>query len=95
MEQRTHGQLSFTPDGHPCDTLVPTLDDLTGTQSEVERSAGGVGIELLAVQQLADVPTNDVPTVSVFNTAMIEEEAGRPTSFHIACPSWRRHRPRS
>jgi hypothetical protein len=32
-----------------------TLDDLTTTENKLERSTSGVGVELLAVGQLADV----------------------------------------
>jgi hypothetical protein len=53
-----HGQLSFSTDGHPGDSLVPTLDDLSSAQSEVERRTGSVGVKLLAVEELADVPTS-------------------------------------
>jgi hypothetical protein len=53
-----HGQLSFSTDGHPSDSLVPSLDDLSSAQSEVERRTGSVGVKLLAVEELADVPTN-------------------------------------
>jgi hypothetical protein len=53
-----HGQLSFSTDSHPGDSLVPTLDDLSSAQSEVERRTGSVGVKLLAVEELADVPTS-------------------------------------
>ena len=56
FEGTTHGQLSLSTDGHTGNTLVPTLDNLTSTQSEVERSSGGVGVELLSVQELSNVP---------------------------------------
>jgi hypothetical protein len=51
----THGQLPLTTDGHTVQTLVPTLDNLTGTKTEVEGLTAGVGVELLAVLELADV----------------------------------------
>jgi hypothetical protein len=51
-----HGQFSLSTDGHPGDSLVPTLDDLSSAQSEVERRTGSVGVELLSVEELADVP---------------------------------------
>lgn len=51
----THSQLPFTADLHALETLVPTLDDLAGTETEVEGRTAGVGVKLLAVHELADV----------------------------------------
>lgn len=51
----TYGQLPLTTNSHTFNTLVPTLDNLTGTKTEVEWLTAGVGIEDLAVRQLADV----------------------------------------
>lgn len=56
LNGEAHSQLSLSTDSHPGDSLVPTLDDLSSTQSEVERRTGSVGVKLLAVEELADVP---------------------------------------
>jgi hypothetical protein len=52
----TYGQFSLSSNSHTGNTLVPTLDHLTSTQSEGEGRTSGVGIELLSVQKLSDVP---------------------------------------
>src|SRR5258706_14220790 len=49
-EVRRNRQPSATTDAHAGDTLVPTLDHLAGTETEVERVAPvPAGVELLAV----------------------------------------------
>ena len=55
----THRQLPLTANFHALQTLIPTLDDLTGTQTEVERRTAGVGVELLAIHELSDVSRDD------------------------------------
>ena len=49
------GQLSLTPDGHTDESLIPTLDDLSSAEGEGEGGTAGVGVELLAAVELADV----------------------------------------
>jgi hypothetical protein len=57
------GDTSLTTNLHAGNTDVPALDDLTGTELEAEGLALLVGVEDLAVLELADVAHTDAVTL--------------------------------
>src|SRR4051812_29273793 len=60
-ELRRNGELAHAADAHALHALVEALDDVARAEREVERVAPvAAGIELGAVQQLADVVHHDV-----------------------------------
>lgn len=58
-KRRRDGDTTLTTDSHAGDTDVPTLDDLALSELEGERLALLVGVEDLAVLELADVAHSD------------------------------------
>jgi hypothetical protein len=59
----THSQPPLTADIHTHQTLVPALDDLSTAEDEREGFTGRVGVELLAVGELADVSAGSARTL--------------------------------
>ena len=67
-ERRRDGDATLTTDSHAGDTNVPALDDLATSELEGERLALLVGVEDLAVLELADVAHSDGVTALGSNT---------------------------
>src|SRR5690554_5607207 len=59
-KSRGNGQATLTAQHHALDTEIPTLDDLTAAQVEVEGLSAGVLVKDLAVGQTADVAHTDL-----------------------------------